>query len=189
MIQLFTNLVVLTETSSEGSTPLDEKDFLNKLIPNWTSFVAQILALVVVIVIVILIGYKPVKKMMKKRQDYIESNIQQAEVSRLEAERDAKQANEMILASKKQAAEIIDQANADALKQKEEAIAATNVEINKMKQDAEQDIIRSREEALDQIHDEIVSVALSATSEVLKREVNEKDNARIVDDFIKDLDK
>ena len=58
-----------------------------------------------------------------------------------------------------------------------------------MKADAEQDIIRSREEALDEIHDEIVSVALSATSEVLKREINEKDNARIVDDFIKDMDK
>ena len=188
MIQLLNNLVVLTSTSSAGA-PIDEKDFLDKLIPNWTSFVAQILALLVVIVLVLLIGYKPVKKMMKKRQDYIENNIQQAEVSRLQAERDAKQANEMILASKKEASAIISQANVDALKQKEELMEATNVEISKMKADAEQDIIRSREEALDQIHDEIVSVALSATSEVLKREINEKDNARIVDDFIKDMDK
>ena len=188
MIQLLPKLVVLTENSS-GETPLNEDDFLNKLIPNWTSFIAQVLALLVVIVIVLLIGYKPVKKMMKKRQDYIENNIQQAEVSRLQAERDAKQASEMILASKKEASAIISQAQVDANKEKQASIEETNKQIAKMKQDAEQDIIRSREEALDQIHDEIVSVALSATSEVLKREINEKDNARIVDDFIKDMDK
>ena len=188
MIQLFTNLVAFQENSS-GDTPLKEEDFLNKLIPNWTSFVAQVIALALVIVIVLLIGYKPVKKMMRKRQEYIESNIQQAEVSRLEAERDAKQAQEMILASKKEASQIINQAEDDAKKRKAELIEETNVEISKMKKDAEEDIVRSRQEALDEIHDEIVSVALSATSEVLKREVNEKDNARIVDDFIKDMDK
>ena len=119
MIQLLPKLVVLTDSSS-GDAPLNEEDFLNKLIPNWTSFVAQVLALAVVIILVIVIGYKPVKKMLKKRQDYIESNIQQAEVSRLQAERDAKQAREMILASKKEATEIINQAEIDAKKQKEE---------------------------------------------------------------------
>lgn len=188
MIQLLTELVVLQENSG-GDTPLKEEDFINKLIPNWTSFVAQLIALFLVIVIVILIGYKPVKKMLKKRQDYIETNIQQAEVSRLQAERDAKQANEMIMASKKEATEIISKAEDDANIRKAELIKEANMEIDKMKKDAENDIIRSREEALDDIHDEIVSVALSATSEVLKREINEKDNARIVDDFIKDMDK
>ena len=34
----------------------------------------------------------------------------------------------------------------------------------------------------------MISVALTASEEVLKREINEKDNARIVEDFIKDID-
>lgn len=188
MIQLF-NFLVALDTSSSGDAPLNENDFLNKLIPNWTSFVTQIIALVFVIIIVILIGYKPVKKMLKKRQDFVENNIQQAEVSRLQAERDAKQANEMIIASKKQASEIIQNAEEDANKRREEILLQTDKDVTKMKLDAEKDIEKSREEAKQQIHDEIVSVALSATSEVLKREINEKDNARIVDDFIKDMDK
>lgn len=188
MIQLF-NFLVALDTSSSGDAPLNENDFINKLIPNWTSFVTQIIALVFVIIIVILIGYKPVKKMLKKRQDFVENNIQQAEVSRLQAERDAKQANEMIIASKKQASEIIQNAEEDANKRREEILLQTDKDVAKMKLDAEKDIEKSREEAKQQIHDEIVSVALSATSEVLKREINEKDNARIVDDFIKDMDK
>lgn len=188
MIQLF-NFLVALDTSSSGDAPLNENDFINKLIPNWTSFVTQIIALVFVIIIVILIGYKPVKKMLKKRQDFVENNIQQAEVNRLQAERDAKQASEMIIASKKQASEIIQNAEEDANKRREEILLQTDKDVTKMKLDAEKDIEKSREEAKQQIHDEIVSVALSATSEVLKREINEKDNARIVDDFIKDMDK
>ena len=58
-----------------------------------------------------------------------------------------------------------------------------------MKSLAEEDIARSKEEAKEEIRQEMVSVALAASEEVLKREVNEKDNARIVENFIKDMDK
>ena len=47
----------------------------------------------------------------------------------------------------------------------------------------------SKQEAKEEIRREMVSIALSASEEVLKREINEKDNSRIVTDFIKDLDK
>ena len=70
----------------------------------------------------------------------------------------------------------------------DEMIADTHVQIRKMKSDAEHDIEQSKKEALEDIHDEIVSVALMASSEVLKREINEKDNARIVEDFIKEME-
>ena len=77
MIQLSRLLVALA--SEESSVPIDDQSFINKLIPNWTSFVAQLGALIVMIIVVILIGYKPIKKMLKKRQDYVESSIRDAE--------------------------------------------------------------------------------------------------------------
>ena len=187
MNQLGSLLVVLEDVAS-SSGPIEEKDFINKLIPNWTSFVTQVAALVVMIIIVLLIGYKPVKKMLKKRQDYIEASIRDAEVAKRQAERDAKQAEEMIIASKKEATQIMKNAEINAATRSEEMLKETNVQIARMKQEADKDIERSRQEALDDIHDEIVSVALSATSEVLKREINEKDNSRIVEDFIKDME-
>ena len=187
MNQLDTLLVVLEDVTSSAG-PVDEKDFIHKLIPNWTSFVTQVAALLVMIIIVLIIGYKPVKKMLRKRQDYIEASIRDAEVAKKQAERDAKQANEMIIASKKEASQIIKTAESNATTRSEEMLQETNAQIAKMKKDADLDIERSRQEALDDIHDEIVSVALSATSEVLKREINEKDNSRIVEDFIKDME-
>ena len=39
------------------------------------------------------------------------------------------------------------------------------------------------------IHDEIVDVALSASEELLNREVNKDDNKRLLNDFVNDLEK
>ena len=186
MNQLDALLVVLEDTASSG--PINEQSFIDKLIPNWTSFITQVSALIIMIIIVLIIGYKPVKKMLKKRQDYIEASIRDAEVNKKQAERDAKQANEMIIASKKEATQIIKTAEQDAMRRNEEMLKQTDEQIAKMKKDADRDLERSRQEALDDIHDEMVSIALAATSEVLKREINEKDNSRIVEDFIKDME-
>lgn len=185
MIQLSRLLVALA--SEESSVPIDDQSFINKLIPNWTSFVAQLGALIVMIIVVILIGYKPIKKMLKKRQDYVESSIRDAELNKAQAEQDRIQAKEMVLASQNEANLILKNAKSNAESTRLEMVEETNQEIAKMKQQAEEDIIRSKQEALDDIHDEMVSVALMASRELLKREINEKDNARIVEDFIKEM--
>lgn len=185
MIQLGKLLVVLA--SAESEVPIDETSFINKLIPNWTSFVTQLAALVVMLILVIIIGYKPVKKMLKKRQDYVESTIRDAELSKAQAEKDRKQASEAIIASKNEASLILKNAKSNAEQTSAQMISDTNEQIAKMKLQAEEDIARSKQEALDDIHDEMVSIALEASSELLKREINEKDNARIVEDFIKEM--
>ena len=185
MIQLSKLLVVLAD--AEESMPIDEQSFLNKLIPNWTSFVAQLLALIFMIIIVIILGYKPVKKMLKKRQDYVESSIREAELNKAQAEQERLMASETVLASQNEASLILKNAKANAEKESAQMLSDTNEQIAKMKLQAEEDIARSKQEALDDIHDEMVSVALAASSELLKREINEKDNARIVEDFIKEM--
>ncbi|MCR5184985.1 MAG: F0F1 ATP synthase subunit B [Bacilli bacterium] len=159
----------------------------NNLIPSWLSLLVQLAAFVVLLIIVIFIAYKPVKRMLKKRQDYIEQEISDAEKSKAVALTNLAQSEEKILASKKEAALILEKANLEAKKQQEESLNAAREEIAKMKKQAELDIKKSRQEALDDIHKEMVEVAILTSSEILKREVNEKDNARLAEEFIKKL--
>ena len=56
-----------------------------------------------------------------------------------------------------------------------------------MKKAAEQDIARAKEDAIQDIRSEMVNVALSASKEILKREVDSKDNVKLAEDFIKQL--
>lgn len=159
-----------------------------KLIPSWTSFVVQLAALIILILIVVYVAYKPMKKMLKKRADYVENNIKDSEQNKALAAQNAKQSEEMILSSKREASQIIEAANKEALVQKESVMETTRSEVKQMKIDAEKDIERSRQDTLDSVHKEMVDVALAASSEILKREVNEEDNARLAEEFIKKLD-
>ena len=159
----------------------------NNLIPSWVSFVMQVAAFIILLIIVVFVAYKPVKKMLKARQDYIEKEISDAEKSKAEAATNLAQSEETILASKKQASEIISDAQLEAKKQQEEILLNASQEVEKMKKMAEEDIQKSRQEALDDIHKQIVEVALLTSSEILKREVNNKDNARLAEEFIENL--
>lgn len=159
------------------------------LIPSWVSFVVQFSALVILVIVFLLVGYKPVKKLLAKRADYVENNIRDSEKAKAEAQINFSASEERVISSKKEAAEIIASAKLMADNNQKAAIEETQLEINKMKALAEEDIAKSKEEAKEEIRKEIVSVALMASEEVLKREVNEKDNAKVVESFIKDLDK
>ena len=180
------NLAVLAGLDTLGETI---REYIrNSLIPSWVSFVVQFSALVIMLVVVITVAYKPVKKMLNKRAEYVETNIRDSEMAKAEAEKSVVASKEALIASKKEAAEIVANASIIAENNTKARLEATQLEINKMEALAEEDIARSKEEAKEEIRQEMVSVALAASEEVLKREVNQKDNKKVVEDFIKDLD-
>ena len=164
-------------------------DFTSKLIPNWVSFVTQLGALIVLIVIVFVFAYKPVKKIVRARQDYIESNIKEAEESKAKWKENEEQSKANVLASTRTAADIVAEAKLDAEKEKAKIIESTSLEVERMKKDAENDIARMRVDAEEEIRKEMISVALDASKELLGREVNSSDNTRLLEEFIEDIKK
>lgn len=160
----------------------------NKLIPNFWSFLTQLLALIILIIVFMLVAYKPVKKMLNARAENIENNIKTAQTYAQISEQNLKQSEETIIASKKKANDIIAEATVKASEKQKEMIDETNKEIVRLKKEAEKDIEASRQAALDEIHDEMVNVAISASEVLLKREINKEDDSRIVEEFIKNAD-
>ena len=159
----------------------------SKLIPNFFSFVVQLLALIVVIIIVSVLLYKPVKKTLVARNDYIEKQLLEAKENNVLSEQTRKQAEQEIIDARKKSSEIIDSANKIAEAQKEQIIADANESVKKMKLNAEEEIQKAKQEALDDVHNEIVNVALEASKELLKREINEDDSSEFVKDFLKEV--
>lgn len=165
------------------------QDIVSKLIPNWTSFLVQLLAFLVLVAGVIYFAYKPVKKIIKTRQDYIEDNIKQSELAKSRANDNIIKSEEALTKSHKQANEIIEQAKLDAEKERNQILEEASRTVSKMKQDAQADIEQSKEDAKEEIRKEMVALALDASSEILSRNVNTKDNEKLADDFIRSMDK
>ena len=167
------------------------KDELNsigsKLIPNFFSFVVQLIALLVVIIIVMVVLYKPVKRTLVTRNDYVEKQILEAKENNTLSEQNRIQSEQEIIAARKKSSEIIASANQIAEANKAQMIEDTNEQIRKMKLNAEEEIQKAKQEAIDEVHNEIVNVALDASKELLQREINEKDSKKFVEDFLKDV--
>ena len=140
-------------------SPFKTEDFTGRISFNVWEFLAVFLAFIVLLLVVFYFGYKPIKKAIQARKDYVEGNIKTAEEREEKSRGLVEEANQNLAKSKKEAFEIVEKAKVDANKEKE------------------------------QIRKEIVDVALTASSELLGREVNDKDNKRLLDDFVNDLEK
>ena len=167
---------------------INAEEIQNKLIPNLGSFLTQLSALIVLIIVVIVFGYKPIKKMVNKRQEFIANEIKEAKEKNQEASNNLAQSNETVLANRRMASEIIDNAKIEAENQKQEILRSAEIEVADMKKRAERDIKQSEEDAKEAIRQKMVEIALDASSELLKRNVNDKDNEKLVDEFIKEID-
>ena len=158
-----------------------------KLVPNLLSFVVQLASFIVLLLIVFFVAYKPVKKMLAKRADHIQEEIDQAEQNHALAVQQNKEAKEILAQSKVEASEIIAEAKKQGEIKHEEMMQETALEVQQMKVAAQKDIERAKEDAIKDIHNEMVNVALTASKEILKREVDKDDNTRLAEDFINRL--
>ena len=126
--------------------------------------------------------------MITKRQEYVANNIKEAETKNKEADLKLNQSDELVLANRKLAAEIVEEAKLNAEKEKSDILKSAELEVLEMKRRAEEDIKQSQEDAKEEIRQKMVEIALDASSELLKRNVNDKDNQRLVNQFIEEID-
>lgn len=184
----FTLISALSLTSCDES-PFNAESFLSKLFPQPWDALAVFLAFIVLVLVAFYFGFKPIKKLINARKDYVEGNIKTAEEREQKSRNLVSEAEKQVSESKKEAIAIVEKAREDALKQKEIIVKEAKDEALKEKEKAKEEIALEIEASKDEIHREIVSVALDASKKVLEREVNEKDNERLIDDFIDEVNK
>ena len=175
------NLVILDEA-------IDKESFIDKLFPNPWDALAVFLAFVILLIVVFYFAYKPVKKLIQKRAEYVDGKLRHAEQSEKEALEKVEEAKSNIKKSQQEALVIVEQAKVDAEKErqriKKQAKEEADQEVIRAKQEIEQEIEKSK----DEIHSQIVDVAFDASKKVLSREVNQKDNEKLINQFIDDLE-
>ena len=179
------NWIILAEEASEAKDPL--QTIGERLIPSWLSLVIQLSSFIILLLVVFFVAYKPVKRILKQRADHVENDIKEAAENNASALKNNEIAKENIANSKLEASQIIKNAEKAGQEKYDAIILEAHQEATLMKAQAEEDIMRAKEDALIDIKNEMVDVALSASKEILKREVDTKDNEQLAKDFINRL--
>ena len=181
-------LTLLTSCDNEKIAERIETT-VNNMLPNLYVTLMQLLLFIVTVIIFILLAYKPLKKKLKQRQDFINKNIEDSIDKNKNADENIKRSQEVILESQKKAVDIIQDAQMTAEYNLSRAQKELQVTIENQKNQAHKDIEAEREKMLKEAQNQIIESAIDTSKEILKREVKLEDHKKFVDDFIKELDK
>ncbi len=142
------------------------------------------------IILIYLVGkfaWGPVMDMMKKREDYIANEIEQAEKNRAEAEKASKEAVERLRQTKQEAQKIIEDARTAGLKQEQDIIEAAKKEAERIKQAAQEEIQNEKEKAIQALQDQVASLSVLIASKVIEKEISAQDQEKLIEEYIKEV--
>lgn len=162
---------------------------VNNMLPNLWITLIQLGLFILVAVLFIVIAYKPLKKKLNERANYIENNIKQSEERLIDADAKIKEADKIVMDGQKQAGEIIQRAEKTAENKANELEKQLAETIEKQKQNAHKDIVNERNKMLKEAKSEIISTAISTSKEILKRNVTIEDNDEFLNQFIDQIKK
>lgn len=176
--------------SACAGAPFQDSDFVNKIFPNgYWDFLIQLIAFILLLLIVFFLGYKPIRKMMKKREDAVNGMIAETKANQAIAKKAALEKDQTIEEGKKEAERIVLAAKQNAEFEANRIVSEAKEEAVARRKKADEDILRAQEASKEEVRQQIIDVAMLASKQVLGREVSSKDNERLVDDFVADLEK
>lgn len=172
------NIINNSKISDEITKTFDNLTF------NWPYFVLSLLTLTLVVLFVTFLVYKPLKKMLKARQEFIQNNINEsikAKEKALEAQEsidlkinDANiKVSNLILEAKSESEKIINDGMQKAQKQSELLLQQANILIEKKYKDFELEQKKI-----------IIENAVELARKILKRELKDKDNKKLISELM-----
>jgi F-type H+-transporting ATPase subunit b len=147
---------------------------------SWADALWAVIAFGVLMLVLGKYAWKPLLGALKDREDHIQHQITEAEETRRNAER-------LLDAHKKQAQEILERANEQAVKAEKEIIEKARAEAAMVKQKAQGDIEHARTAAAQQLWEEAGDMVLAIGSEVIGRTMTPQDNGRLIDEAVQKL--
>jgi len=148
----------------------------------------NILNIILLFLITRFLVYKPVKKFMQERKDRIEKEKANAEQQLREANDLKEEYSSLLADADNKAKQTILESENEARKRSSEIIEKANSDAEQIKEEARIQANEEKENSLNNMKGEIASLAVSISEKILSREINEKDNERIVDNFLQSGD-
>ena len=153
------------------------------------TILAQILNFLILVVLLRAVAYKPVARLLQQRSDKIRNDLEKAEADRKAAEQTLADYKVQLADAHKRAQDIVDKANITARQEHDAAVAETRKEIERMKQVAQAEIESERNRAFEDMKSQIVTLSLAAAGKVVSKNIDTKENDKLVNEFISNLNK
>ena len=154
---------------------------------NIWQMVAALANLVLIFVMVKKFLYKPVKKMLDKRQSTIDGQYSAANQAREDAQADRLAYEEKLKNAKQEADAVIKSAVDTATEREKEIVADAKEKAEGIIRQAQTEAALEIRKAEQGIKKEIVDVSAALTEKLLEREISAEDHKNLIDSFIEGI--
>ncbi len=134
------------------------------------------------------LAFPRIAEALDKRQQAIEESIDTAERTRVKADALLAEYRERLHEARDQADEIVARARKTAENNESEAIAEAKRKREEMMEQTRRDIEQETRRAIQEIRGEVANLTVLATEKVTRKTLNEKDQKRLVDEALSELD-
>jgi F-type H+-transporting ATPase subunit b len=142
-----------------------------------------------VIILIIVLRKVPVKEYFSSRIEGIKKELEDLKKQREAAEQKARDLETKLKAFEEERKEILAQYKADGLAEKERILAEAGVRAKQILRQAEVSIQFEMQTAKEKLKQEVVALAAQRAEEIIAREMTDKDQDRLVNEFIDKLGK
>lgn len=152
----------------------------------WTALFT-LLNMVITFLILKKFLFKPVNKMIDDRQKEIDDLYQDAEQNKAQAELLKADYDNRLLQARSASDEIIQNARQEAYRQSEEILSKAHDEADGIRDKALDDAELERKKAFNEIKDDISRMALDIAEKVVERKLDDADQDRLFEEFLRDM--
>lgn len=156
------------------------KDLIADLLIN-------IVSIIVLYLVVKKLAYKPVKKFLDARTEKVLAEKTEAEKSLTEANEMKEKYDELLKDCENAKAEALKEGVANAKAEAKEIIDSAREQAKTIVEKANKNAIEKEKEAIENSREEIVNLAIDASSALLRRQCDDADNKRIIENFLDSL--
>ena len=151
-------------------------------------FIWTILTFLVLLALLAKFAWKPLLQALEGRQERIRRSLEDADKARQELERLQQESAKIMQQARIEAESIVAQTRADADRLREELKQKAKEEADNILRNAQQQIQLQTRQAIQQIRHEVADIAVLLASKLLERNLAKEDNARLIDDTLKQIE-
>ena len=131
--------------------------------------------------------FKKINAVLESRQNEVQKAFDDAEQATEKAKQLEEEYSDKILKAKEESAEIVKNATKKAQLRSDDIINEAKTDAGNIISKANSDIEREKKRAINQMKDEISDMALAIASKVIEKEIDEKDNDKLIEEFINNV--
>jgi F-type H+-transporting ATPase subunit b len=156
--------------------------------PDPGLFIWTIITFLVLLGLLAKFAWRPLLQALESRQERIRKSLDDADKASRELERLQQESAKILQQARIEADSIVTQTRSDAERLREELKLKAKEEADKILPNAQQQIQLQTRQAIQQIRHEVADIAVSLASKLLERNLAKEDNARLIDETLKQIE-